>query len=87
MIYETHSDNSANPTDWIPHVAPSPLSSTWYLAINPFVQADYLLGGGFSVLGRAGYDLNIGPDYVDVTATSLSGITIQLGVRVPLIGE
>jgi len=87
VVYETPSDNSANPMDWIPHSAPSPLGSTWYAALNPFVQADYLLGGRYSLLGRVGYDLNIGPVYADVTSTSLSGIMIQLGVRVPLLGE
>lgn len=89
MVYETPSNNSAFVPidDWIPNTAPSPLGSTWYTSINPFLQADYLLGGRYSLLARVGYDLNIGPDYVDVTAASLSGVTIQLGVRLPLLGE
>ena len=87
VVYETPSDNSANPTDWIPTTAASPLGSAWYYSINPFVQADYLFDGQYSLVGRLGYEFNIGPDYVDVTAASLSGVMIQVGVRIPLVQD
>jgi hypothetical protein len=37
---------------------------------------------GFAVLTRFGYDLNVGPDYQDITASSVSGFFLQLGFKI-----
>lgn len=84
IAYENASNNSFNPTDLVPSVPDSPLGSTMHAVICPFVQYEYYLLTWLDVFGRVGYDLHIGPDYVDVTAASLSGATVQLGIRVPI---
>lgn len=82
--YENASNNSFNPTDWVPAVPDSPLGSTMHFVLGPFAQAEYSAFTRLALVGRLGYDLHIGPDYIDVTATSLSGPTVQLGIRVPI---
>lgn len=84
VSYQNASNNSFNPTDWVPSVPDSPVGSTMHFVLGPFVQYERTLFPRLQVLGRLGYDIHIGPDYVDVTAASLSGPTIQLGIRVPI---
>lgn len=84
IAYENASNNSFNPTDLVPSVPDPPLGSTMHAVICPFVQYEYYVLTWLDVFGRAGYDLHIGPDYDDVTAASLSGVTVQLGIRVPI---
>ena len=82
--YENASNNSFNPTDWVPAVPDSPLGSAMHFVLGPFAQAEYSAFTWLALVSRIGYDLHVGPDHVDVTAASLSGPTIQIGIRVPI---
>lgn len=84
VTYQNASNNSFNPTDWVPSVPDNPIGSTMHFVLGPFVQYERAIFSRLHVIGRLGYDLHIGPDYIDLTAASLSGPTVQLGIRVPI---
>lgn len=84
VAYENSSNNSFNPTDWVPSVPDSPIGSTMHFVIGPFLQTDYVLAPWVNILGRVGYDQHFGPDYLDVTAAGLSGLFVQLGFRIAI---
>jgi hypothetical protein len=82
VTYENASNNSFNPTDWIPSVPDSPVGSTMHFVAIPFLQVDLSIASFASLLARIGYDVHVGPDYQDVTAASLSGPSFTVGLRV-----
>ena len=87
LTYQTASDNSFIPTDWLPFVASSPLGTQWHILYSPYTQMNYQLASNFSLLARIGYDIQVGPDYQGLTAESLSGAIFQVGLKLMLSGD
>lgn len=85
VVYEKVSNTSFNPFSLIP--PESPLGTTKHFVVIPFVQIDYVCASWVDIIGRVGYDVHVGPDYVDVSATTLSGPAIQIGARIVLSGS
>lgn len=84
LSYETDSDNSNNPTDWIPFIPSNPLGSQMYFVASPYAQVNYAVSRGYRFFVRIGYELHVGQDYRGIQATDFSGFALQLGVKVPL---
>ena len=87
VAYENASNNSFNPTDWIPVVPDSPLGSTMHFVLCPFGQLSYKPAQWVEPFARLTYDIHVGPDYEDVSARSLSGLGVQLGVRLMMVAD
>ncbi len=84
LAYETDSDNSNNPTDWIPFIPSSTVGSQMYLVAAPYAQVNYTVSRGYRFFVRIGYELHVGQDYQGIKATDFSGFALQLGVKLPL---
>jgi len=79
--YEIPSDAAFNPVNWLPIIPESPLGSTIHVVAIPFVQTELTCSAWLDVIARVGYDIHAGANYVDVSASRLTGPMIQFGLR------
>lgn len=84
VTYETPSNNSFNPTDWIPFIPSSPLGSAMHFVAYPYLQLMYSPSAWIDITSRLGYDVHVGRPVADVSASSLSGASLQVGFRLAI---
>lgn len=60
----------------------SPLGVATHIGFQPYFQGDYRIADWFAVILRLGYDQNVGPDYQDITSSTVSGPYAQLGLKI-----
>lgn len=81
ISYQAGSSSSFTPSLTLPNNEENPLGNAVHFGYTPYTQIEYRVSNGFAVLSRFGYDLNVGPDYQDITARSVSGFFLQLGLK------
>jgi len=82
ISYQAGSSSSFTPSLTLLNIQENPLGNEVHFGYTPYTQVEYRVSDGFAVLTRFGYDLNVGPDYQDITASSVSGFFLQLGFKI-----